>query len=459
MALLVRSVGADMATTAGSMFKSGKEHGAGGVLAAAGQGAMIGSMFGPQGAVIGAAAGAVISGVGALVGGKSDAEKIGEALGADITEGLAKAIKETSEGEGISKALATMLHASEVFKETGLTKPIEDLMNAVALGAVDATQGIDELGKSFDELKTSAEGGSVSSEAAMVNMIKRSRELGESIPQIDSFIKEAMADASENMDKFLGGQSKGAGGSAQAAANDQIFGAIFSASAAAQGAVEAVEAMGGPLQKLLAAGGPLTGGAADAAHLGGLLGAGLQDDQRTAEQKAFRGAAEAATAASRAMKDLGDTANLSQSTTDAFSTSASTLYNQALTASGGTDTKAATQAILPLLTQLQHAQAQGAKLTPDSAALLAQAQKEGLLPMKTVQEQQLDVLKQIRDGSKGDAQGSTLPPVPLSGGTVSAIGTEMSKAVRSAAGVPTELSAGTVNQIGEAMRMALLATQ
>src|SRR5262249_14979445 len=137
----------------------------------------------------------------------------------------------------------------------------------------------------------------------------------------------------------------------------------------------------------------LKGAAADAAMMMKFLG-----------DEAFAGAAAAASGLAKALKDLEDTANLSQSVLDAMNTSMNTLYEQAFNAAKGQGAndeqaqRAALMAILPLLEQLAHAKALGAKLTPEEEKLLKEAQQAGILPLKTVAEAQLGVQQQIRDG-------------------------------------------------------------
>ncbi len=338
-------------------------------------------------------------------------DDVGKSWGVSISEGLGKAIESTEAKDHVSRQMAELLHVDDIIKESGkdpsaFAGQIGDLMNAVKLGAVPAAEGIQQLGKAFNDLKTAAEGGSVASEKAMIDMIKRARELGESIPEIDAYVKASLDSAIKGLDAFFGGMvgtsgKKGGPGlsAEQAAANQQIFGATFSAEAAQLGAVAAAEKMQPVFDKMMAAlpkGTALTGDTAAAARLMELL----KVDQ-------FKGAATAAQGGADALKGLMDAGYLSQKTLDAFGTSAKTLEDQANQAALGKGLSvddariAAEQSILPLLTQLQKSESLGGKLNKDEKDMLAQAQKDGILPLKDVATQQLDVLKQIRDAVRG----------------------------------------------------------
>lgn len=381
-----------------------------------------------------------------VFGGKSEAEKIGIDLGGAVSDGLTKAIQDTEKKDNVSRAVAEMLNADAIFKETGSTKPIDDLMNAVKLGSVDAKAGVDELGKAFNDLKTAADGGDAASESAMIQMIQRSRELGESIPALDAAVKGLLTDAVGQLEGFYGGQTGSSAG--QGAANNTVFNAIWDGLVGSGGVVEAVESMSKDVTALMKANGGaagLTGGAAQAVHIAELL-----------KNKDYKGAADSAAAGAKITKDLLDSGYLSQATAGALGTSASSLYSQAL--KGGGSTMDAEQAILPLLTQLQHAQELGVKLDPSTQALMDQAQKDGLMPMKTVAEQQLDVQRQIaiNTGKGVDIPGGGPTILPPGGSAATA-------AAPAGAGNqyhgPVLLSQDTINAFGEAMRQAILTTQ
>lgn len=387
--------------TAGSMFKAGKEQGAGGVLGSTLQGAEMGAAFGPWGAAIGAGAGLLVSGIGALFGGETEQQKIGHDIGDNVSSGLLDAIANTETKDKVSRVLAEMLNSDAIFQETGKTDKIFDLLNAVKLGAVNAKEGVAELGKAFLDLQTAAAGGSVTSEAAMVKMILRAKELGEHIPEIDAAVAKMAQDAEGKLQAFLDGQRIGEKGvsvsTGQAAANNEIFNAVWDANIASQGIIGATQAMQKSIESLVKQGSPLTGGAATAALTAELL-----------KNKDFAAAASGAGAGGDIAKDLLQSGNMSQKTLDAFGTSTTSFYQQALTAAKaqvGADGKQidlataqheATLATLPMLAQMQHAQEMGLKLSPDMKDMLTAAAAD--LPANTLAEQSLDVAKQTRDG-------------------------------------------------------------
>jgi hypothetical protein len=398
----ITGLGSLFTDEAGGIFNNGAdEEGNGGSMMV--QAFNIVGALGKALPIAGAALG-IAKSIASLFGGKSEAEKIADDFGGAITDELAKKIADTESKDHVSRALAEMLNAADIFEQTGDTSKIFDLMNAEKLGAVNAKEGIDELGKAFTDLKTAADSGSVASEAAMVKMIQRARELGESIPAIDAAMKGFADDAQKNLADFIGGQGKSISGS-QAGADSQIVSDVFALESSQNGVVAAAEAMQSSIDELtskLPAGSSLTGGAAEAAYYGEL-----------AKNKDYAGANKTAVAAARIDKDLVDSGYASQATTDAFGTTATNSYNQAYAAAGGPGGGdqariAAEQAVLPLLTQLQKDAALGIKISPDAKALLAQAQKDGTLPALDVATQSLGYLKIIaaNTGGKGVPAGT-----------------------------------------------------
>lgn len=342
-------------------------------------------------------AGAAMTAVNTIVGifHKPEYEKamreVGRDWGVAISEETGKAIEATENADHVSRQMAELLNLDKIMADAGgdpaqFVGKIDDLMNAVALGAVPATEGITELGKAFTDLETAAKGGSVASEAAMIGMIQRSRELGEHIPEVDAALAEMAKSAEAGLEAFLGGQNGKNKSPALAAANQQLFGAIAGSATAGMGAVDADQMMGKAFEELvkkLPKGAKLTGDTAEFAHMHHLL-----------KDKDFAGAATGSKGLADITKALLDSGTLSQASVHSLGVGTDALYNQARGVKGATD-KDALKAILPELTQLQHAQELGAKLTPKEVELLAKAQKDGLLPMKTLAEQSLGVEKQI----------------------------------------------------------------
>lgn len=148
----------------------------------------------------------------------------------------------------------------------------------------------------------------------------------------------------------------------------------------------------------------LTGPMARAAHVIQLL---EQTDG------VFKGAAEAAAGLAATLEGLVKSDMLTQGTVDAFGTSTQTIFDQALGADGATRDDAF-QAILPLLNELAKAQALGATLDPKSAALLAEAQSKGIVPMLDPLVQQVGLQRQMV-GLLSNIAGVSVPGVPGGG--------------------------------------------
>ncbi len=371
-------------------------------------GMQAGAIFGPIGSAIGGAIGGISSiiSVFSKPEWKKAMEEVGHKWGVAISEGLAKSIEATETKDHVSRAMAELLHVSDIIAESGLDPSkfkaqIGDLMNAVALGAVPATEGLSELGKAFEELKTAAESGSSASEQAIAEFIHRAKELGETIPGVTQFVGDALNKAAAGLQKFLEnlqGNATGKRGQSilspeQNAANEQLFGALYQAESAQLGVVAASEALKASFDdivKSLPKGAELSGPFAEAAHMMDLL-----------NQEGFKKAAEGAQGLADVVKNLRLTDNLNQATVNATGTSAQTLYNQALAAQGATKTDAL-EAILPLLAELEKAKQAGAVLDPKSAELLAQAEADpvvsAMLPLADAAERSVKVQEQIRDG-------------------------------------------------------------
>lgn len=357
------------------------------------------NMFDKISGGIGLAATAISGVVGVIksIFGHDEGKAIGNDFGGGLSDGLVKAIESTETKDHVGRALAEDLNIDAILKETGadpstMMGRIGDVMNALKLGVVPAADAIKSLGQDFLDLQTAAAGGSTASEAAMTQMILRARELGEHIPEMDAAVGKMLDDAMAGLDQFYKGLSPGSGGKGQSAANNTLFDAMFKASAAQLGLVDAFNKFEPTFEDMVKAnkGGKLTGSAAEFAELEKLM----KNDK-------YKGAASGAEGLAQFDKNLGDAGYSSQKTTDALSKSLESLFAQALKGAGESGLKgqkaedAALKAVLPELVQLQHDQEAGAKLSPADQKLLAEAQKEGLLPMKTLAEQQLDALKQI----------------------------------------------------------------
>lgn len=353
-----------------------------------------------------------------LFGGKSEQEEIGEeigrTIGAKLSDSTLKAVEETEKGLNVGRRVAEAMHVSDMIRDNPDLDPskfsslIGDLANAVKLGIVPAKEGIAELGRSFTALKTAAENGSVASETAMVAVIHRAKELGLVVPEIQDAVKGLVADATKELKDFFAGQGSGVAGGRnqtgeltgavspeQAAANETIFGAVFDANVALNGVVQAaMDTKDGldALSKTLPEGMALTGSAGQAALV-----------DKALDNPLFKGAATSSKAGATILGSLEKSDDLSQGVVDAFGTTLKSNMAQAIAGtadlhvSPDEQRKLAEEANLPLLAQLQHAEAEGAHLSDETKAELEQARTDGILPLKSIAEQSLDMERQIRD--------------------------------------------------------------
>jgi hypothetical protein len=372
----------------------------------AGKGAAAGSAFGPYGALIGGIIGAFAGVVG--YGDRPEniraMEDIGRGWGIAISNGLADAIASTEARDHITRASAELLNLESIMKESGRDPggfwgQIADLMDATKKGSVSAREGIAELGKAFNDLKTAAANGSLASEKAMIMMINRSRELGQSIPEIAAFVLGELKTVATALPTYFAGFTTGqgknqVGPSAEvAAANAQILGASFQALAASEGVAKAAADLTTAFDTLMATMPKDMPVPKSVAEMGIMV-----DLLKNAD---FKKTAEASQAGAQTMKAIEDAGYTSQATTDAYQVGALDLQAQAVQLAldkGYTADQAriaGEEANLPMLAQLQHAQTMGANLTADAQKVLEQATKDGVLPLKSIADQSLEQLRQI----------------------------------------------------------------
>lgn len=380
----------------------------------------------------------LLSGVAHLFGGKAEWEKIGDDLGAAFgshwTEATAKAIADTEKKLNVSRRAAELLSLDKIMEDNPGMDPakwrsqMQDLAFGIAHGLVPAQLGVQALCKDFTMLKDAADNGSIESEKAMIQLIHTAKQLGVVVPEIQDALKGFVKEAVDNLKDLYAGQNSKFGGkdhkeliggqvsAEQAAANQTIFGAVFEADVALNGLVAAADDTKDAFDNLtrgLPDGTDLTGGAAAA----GIVNKAL-------ENPLFRGAATSAAAGAKVLAGLEKGDFINQKTTDAFGVTLKNGIDQAFKGTEGLGlsdserNKLADEANLPLLTQMQHAEASGAHLSDETKAELQRARNEGLLPMKTLAEQQLEVLKQIRDKRTGDENnGGGNPSTPGSPGS------------------------------------------
>jgi TP901 family phage tail tape measure protein len=302
------------------------------------------------------------------------AEDVGRRFGTDISESLAKEI-EAREAEGdVGRHMAELLSLGDIMGESDrdareFGDQIGDLLNAIALGAVPAGEGIDELGEAFTKVAEAAlEAGSVG-DRALRDIMRRSRELGIDSPEIEAF-----------RDKSLTSAAAGVGGGitnidivdeADAAAQAQILSSTFWAMFEEVGIVEAGDAFRETF-----------------AHLNDQLAelgfeppaalAGIGDILNLTETDAeFRRAVEGAEAYRQALEGVANADMLTREGFDAFAQQAQAAIDQAQ--AGGATQEQAYRGVAPLLQSLvEAARNYGYELTEAEKAMIAQAEEAGV---------------------------------------------------------------------------------
>lgn len=231
------------------------------------KGAMAGASFGgqaagPWGALVGGIAGAI---VGAFRGRKTLA-MIKEAIrdfGTNISEELAKEIVGISKRLDIGRFEASLLKLGDIIREAGgfdqmdlsqVTLRFNDLLNAVAMGAVPAAEGLEAIADAFDEMAAGLSEMGIKGSVEMGKLIARMKELGIVTESVQSFIATQAAGAVGNLGKFfayLAKQEKLTGDEARGALTQMT--AAFQAALQATGSlVAAMEMLGPSFGELLA---------------------------------------------------------------------------------------------------------------------------------------------------------------------------------------------------------------
>lgn len=394
-------VGAGLSAAAG-IYKTGQEKGkAAGVLGGAATGAMIGTMILPGwGTAIGAVVGAVIGLIGALRKPeyKKIMEDIGKSWGVSISQGLAKQIAQIEKTANVSRTMAELLNVSSIMSESGqdpreFTGKINDLMNAIASGAVPAQQGLAELSKAFGMVADAALKSGNIGDAALVGIIKRARELGEVTPEMKEFITGQLASAAEGVQKLV--DVMPANTALLAGGQGALLAATFNAIAAEQGIVAASAALGPAYDHLMQ----------QITEAGLEIPLALQSIGRQMElgkKPEFQAASSAAAATSQVIAGLGNAGYMDTAVLGGATDVAKQAFDQAKNA-GATD-KEAYQLIGGLLSDINNASIQsGQALSGLAQELISGAQAQGVV----IQQDQLSVLVNIRDILAG---GGYTPP-------------------------------------------------
>src|SRR5262249_31175436 len=108
----------------------------------------------------------LIGGIGKLFGGNSQAEKdadeLGEVLGKKVSDSIAKTVEDDAKKFHLAIDDAALLHLQDQMNETGesaheMGDKILELEKGVADGTLPATQGAQELGQAWDDVRKEAE--------------------------------------------------------------------------------------------------------------------------------------------------------------------------------------------------------------------------------------------------------------------------------------------------------------
>ena len=189
----------------------------GGAIAGGKLGSDIGGMFGPIGSTAGAIMGAAIGASLSLLRGKPEFKKIAEDIGRDfgveISDELAKQIEATADELDLGRFEARLLHLGDIITEVGgigefgfenTITAVNDLMNAIAMGAVPAAEGIEELGTVFGQMADEMFEAGTIADAAMLQVIDRAKQLGLEVPEIAAFISDQLAQAAAGISQIIG---------------------------------------------------------------------------------------------------------------------------------------------------------------------------------------------------------------------------------------------------------------
>lgn len=321
---------------------------------------------------------------------KRIAEDVGRRFGTAISDGLAQAIEDTEKTKGVGRHMAELLHLGDIMGESDLDPrefqdQIGDLLNAVALGAVPAADGIAELGDAFSRVAEAAMNAGSVGDAAMVGIIQRARELGLEIPEIAAHVREQLATATAGVGAMIArfGEDSGEGGefitgiqiNTEQQARDQgvIFSAVFWASVRENGIVAAADSMRDMIQPLYEA----ISMAGTTALSDEILAPILRIMDLTDQGGLFRGAAEGAEGLRGALEGLANAGYLTEQSFGAIQGQAQAAFDQMV--AGGATSQEALLAMAPLLQSLVSAsQNYGIELDANTAALVRQAEEAGV---------------------------------------------------------------------------------
>jgi TP901 family phage tail tape measure protein len=319
------------------------------------------------------------------------ADEVGRDFGVALSESLAKEIVETADRLDLGRFEAKLLHLSDIMGEVGVdgaagiakwAVEVNNLMNAVALGAIPAAEGIAEIGKSFTVLlEESLKTGEIV-DASLLQIMARAKELGQEIPEITAFIAESLSEAAEGLGKIGGIEIITP---EDAAAQATIVTATFFATMAEQGLLAAADAMRPAWEAMKES---LAEAGMDVAI------PGMDRLMEIASEDKFRPLLEGVEGLNQALTGLSNSGYMTADAFSAFQQQAGSAFDQ-LTAAGLSQEEALLQ-IAPMLQNMQDAaRAYGFELDADTQALVEQAEASGIAFKTDPMEMMVDVLGEI----------------------------------------------------------------
>lgn len=257
-----------------------------------------------------------------------------------------------------------------------------------------ADEPIRTLAQRFQELQRAAAETGVAGERALLNFIRREKESGQAIPEVQAYIK-ANVDAATTATAGLLARLK-----IETARDGKMVAAIFAGSFAAslkeRGLIATVDAFKDVWAKMME---QFAKAGIDPASMPGMGDFGRL--MELGQNEAFRDVAEAAQYAAEMLRALGDSAYLSEEQFGATGDAILQLFNRALQVPGASRQDAMTAVWPAILQYIKESERYGYSIPPEMADIIAEAMANGFRVPLSVEERQLDMLGQIRDAIRG----------------------------------------------------------
>jgi TP901 family phage tail tape measure protein len=422
--------------------------GSGGAAVSAAKGAMAGAAAGGQvGGPIGAGVGAAIGGLVGFFRGRGReqlASEIRDSVGATVSEELAKAIKEGAEAAGRTIEQESLLNLGDIIAQEGF-EAFEDgvagaseaavkLLTEVAAGTLPVEEGLAEVGEAFGLMaQESFEAGKVA-DAALLNIVMATRELGQEVPEVAAFVSAALQEAAEGIGKFVGGIQIVDPQDAQDQAT--IFAGAFFATMESEGLLAAVDAFKPAFDKLKE---QLQEFGGEGVNFGG-----VQRLFQIAGQEEFRPLLEGVEGLNQALVGMANSGYLTADSFSAFQRQGAAAFEQ-LTAAGLKENEALQQMAPFLQSAIDAAERFGIPLDANTQALITQAEAAGIAFATDPMNVMADAL-----GLIAELLGATQEQLAGLGETAAATGETLSTSLgeESTAGLNAGL-AGANEQLGE----------